>query len=104
MLKSKIIVPKRSTPSRPARAPTRVLPATTAPTAWTTSETGRASGAPLTPTRRVLAPQTARPVLRVHRLQRVARQSVTAPRLQRRTPAPITATLLSLMYSKKNLS
>ena len=61
-----------------ARTPTRVLPASTAPTAWTTSETARVSPAPLAASRHLLARRIARPVLRGQPLPRGARHSVPA--------------------------
>ena len=77
-----------------ARTPPRVLPATTAPTAWTSSTTGLASRAPLVATRRLLARQIARPVLRGQRLPRGARHSVTAWQAPRRGRATSSATRL----------
>ena len=74
-----------------ARTPPRVLPATTAPTAWTSSTTGLASRAPLVATRRLLARQIARPVLRGQRLPRGARPSVTAWQAPRRGRATSSA-------------
>ena len=74
-----------------AGTPTRVLPATTAPTAWTTSEMVRASPATLAATRRLLARQIARPVLRGQRLPRGARPSVTAWQAPRRGRATSSA-------------
>ena len=77
-----------------ARTPPRVLPATTAPTAGTSSTTGLASRAPLVATRRLLARQIARPVLRGQRLPRGARPSVTAWQAPRRGRATSSATRL----------